>query len=90
MALEFASKHETFPHFKTFQMELAGRPLVVETGKMCGLSNGQLPGALRRDRRAVQRHHEREAPRRHRLLPLSVDFEESSIPWAASRQLHAP
>ena len=40
MALEFASKHETFPNFKTFEMELAGRPLVVETGKMCGLSNG--------------------------------------------------
>ena len=40
MALEFASRHETFPNYKTFQMELAGRPLVVETGKMCGLSNG--------------------------------------------------
>ena len=39
-ALEFASRHETFPNYKTFQMELAGRPLVVETGKMCGLSNG--------------------------------------------------
>ena len=46
MALEFASKHETFPNFKTFEMELAGRPLVVETGKMCGLSNG-------RDRKSV-------------------------------------
>ncbi len=40
MALEFASKHEEFTNFKTFEMELAGRPLVVETGKMCGLSNG--------------------------------------------------
>ena len=40
MALEFASKHETFPKYKTYEMELAGRPLVVETGKMCGLSNG--------------------------------------------------
>ena len=32
MALEFASRHETFPNYKTYQMELAGRPLVVETG----------------------------------------------------------
>ena len=40
MALEFASKKETFPRYKVFETELAGRPFVVETGKMCGLSNG--------------------------------------------------
>ena len=40
MALEFASKKETFPKYKVFETELAGRPFVVETGKMCGLSNG--------------------------------------------------
>ena len=26
--------------FKTFQMELAGRPLVIETGKMAKQANG--------------------------------------------------
>ena len=40
MALEFASRHETFPKYKVFETTLAGRPLKVETGKMCGLSNG--------------------------------------------------
>ena len=40
MALEFSSRKETFENFKTFTTELAGRPFVVETGKMCGLSNG--------------------------------------------------
>ena len=31
MALEFASKKETFPRYKVFETELAGRPFVVET-----------------------------------------------------------
>ena len=30
MALEFASKKETFPKYKVFETELAGRPFVVE------------------------------------------------------------
>ena len=37
MALEFASKKETFPKYKVFETELAGRPFVVETGKMLSL-----------------------------------------------------
>ena len=40
MALEFASKRETFPKYRKFETTLAGRPFVVETGKMCALSNG--------------------------------------------------
>ena len=40
MALEFASKRETFPKYRVFETELAGRPFKVETGKMSGLSNG--------------------------------------------------
>lgn len=39
MALEFASKKETFPHYRKFETTLAGRPFVVETGKMCALSS---------------------------------------------------
>ena len=30
---------ETFPHYKVYEMELAGRPFKAEMGKMCGLSN---------------------------------------------------
>ena len=29
-----------FENFKTFETDFAGRPLVVETGKMAGLANG--------------------------------------------------
>ena len=29
-----------FENFKVFNYELAGRPLVIETGKMAGLANG--------------------------------------------------
>ena len=39
MAIEFGSRKETFPHYKVYEMELAGRPFKVEMGKMCGLSN---------------------------------------------------
>ena len=40
MALEFSSRKETFPNYRVWETTLAGRPFVVETGKMCGLSNG--------------------------------------------------
>ena len=30
-----------FENFKVFETELAGRPLVVETGKMAQLANGE-------------------------------------------------
>ena len=28
--------------FKTYSMDLAGRPLTIETGKMAGLANGSV------------------------------------------------
>ena len=31
---------KTFDDYKVFTYELAGRPLVVETGKIAGLANG--------------------------------------------------
>ena len=76
MALEFASKHETFPDFKTFEMELAGRPLVVETGKMCGLSNGSC--LVRYGETAVLCNVTMSEKPRDGIdfFPLSVDFEE--------------
>ena len=50
MAYEFASRLETFPKYRKFETTFAGRPFVVETGKMCGLSNGSCHDPLRRDR----------------------------------------
>ena len=40
MALEFASRKATFPNYRKFETTFAGRPFVVETGKLCGLANG--------------------------------------------------
>ena len=40
MALEFSSRKETFPNYRKFETTFAGRPFVVETGKLCGLANG--------------------------------------------------
>ena len=83
MAYEFASRLETFPHYRKFETTFAGRPFVVETGKMCGLSNGS----------AMIRYGETcvlcnvtmsEKPREGvDFFPLSVEFEEKL--YAAGR-----
>ena len=38
--LEFAGEHMVFDSYKVFETELAGRPLVVKTGKTTQLANG--------------------------------------------------
>ena len=83
MALEFASRKETFPNYRKFETTFAGRPFIVETGKMCGLSNGS----------AMIRYGETcvlcnvtmsEKPREGiDFFPLSVEFEEKL--YAAGR-----
>ena len=76
MALEFSSKKETFPHYRKFETELAGRPFVVETGKMCGLSNGSCMISYG-DTRVLCNVTMSEKPREGvDFFPLSVDFEE--------------
>ena len=62
--------------FRTFETELAGRPLIIETGKMCCLANGH----------CVVRHGDtvvmvnvtasRTAREGIDFFPLSVDYEE--------------
>ena len=76
MALEFASRKATFPNYRKFETTFAGRPFVVETGKLCGLANGS----------AMIRYGETcvlcnvtmsEKPREGvDFFPLSVEFEE--------------
>lgn len=46
-----------FESYRKFETTLAGRPLVVETGKMGTAVERLLPRALRRHGGAVQRHH---------------------------------
>ncbi|MEG0615930.1 MAG: polyribonucleotide nucleotidyltransferase [Oscillospiraceae bacterium] len=76
MAIEFSSKKETFEGFKVFETELAGRPFVVETGKMCDLSNGSC--LVRYGETAVLCNVTMSAAPRDGIdfFPLSVDFEE--------------
>ena len=83
MALEFASRKATFPNYRKFETTFAGRPFVVETGKLCGLANGS----------AMIRYGETcvlcnvtmsEKPREGvDFFPLSVEFEEKLSPPAA-------
>ena len=66
----------TFKNFKKFHYTLAGRPLVVETGKMAGLANGSC--LVRYGETAVLCCATASEKPRDGIdfLPLSVDFEE--------------
>ncbi|MEG0167178.1 MAG: polyribonucleotide nucleotidyltransferase, partial [Ruthenibacterium sp.] len=76
MSIEFASKKETFPNFRTFETTLGGRPFVVETGKWCTLSNGSC--TVRYGDTVVMCNVTMSDKPRDGVdfFPLSVDFEE--------------
>ena len=65
-----------FPNYKVFKYTYAGRPLVVETGKIAGLANGS--ALVRYGDTAVLATATASAKPRDGIdfLPLSVDFEE--------------
>ncbi len=67
---------QTFPNQKIFTTEFAGRPLSIETGKMCCLSNGSC--LVRYGETAVLVNVTASAKPREGIdfFPLSVDFEE--------------
>ena len=65
-----------FENFRTFETEFAGRPLVIETGKMTQLANG---ACLVRYGETVVHVAVTAAPKPREgvdFFPLSVDFEE--------------
>ena len=76
MANAFSSEKETFPNFKVYKTTLGGRPFEVETGKMCGLSNGSC--LVRYGETAVLCNVTMSEKPRDGIdfFPLSVDFEE--------------
>ena len=83
MAIEFGSRRETFPHYKVYEMELAGRPFKAEMGKMCGLSNAS---ALIRYGETVVLCNVTMSPKPREgvdFFPLSVEYEEKL--YAAGR-----
>ena len=83
MAYEFASRLETFPKYRKFETTFAGRPFVVETGKMCGLSNGS--AMIRYGETCVLCNVTMSDKPRDGVdfFPLSVEFEEKL--YAAGR-----
>ncbi len=66
----------TFKNYKVFNYTLAGRPLVVETGKMAGLANGSV--LIRYGETALLCCATASAKPRDGIdfLPLSVDYDE--------------
>ena len=67
---------KTFDNYKTYEYELAGRKLVVESGKMAGLANGSV--LVRYGETIILACATASAAPRDGIdfLPLSVDFEE--------------
>ena len=77
-----------FENYKTFSYDFAGRPLVIETGKMAGLANGSVlvrygdtavlccATASERPRDGID------------FLPLSIDFETypSALPEGSEKR----
>ena len=65
-----------FENYREFRYEFAGRPLVVETGKVAGLANGS--ALVRYGDTVILATATASAKPRDGIdfLPLSVDFEE--------------
>lgn len=73
---EIKSSKMEFKNYKTFNYTLAGRPLVIETGKMAGLANGSV--FIKYGETAILCCATASAKPRDGIdfLPLSVDFDE--------------
>ena len=76
--------HRQFPNYHKYEMELAGRPLTLEVGKLAELANAAVMVGYG-DTRVLVCATASARPRDGiDFFPLSVDFEESSTPSAAS------
>ena len=62
--------------FRKFETEFAGRPLVIETGKMAGLANGSCLVRYGDTCVLVNATMSKEPRDGIDFLPLSVDYEE--------------
>ena len=62
--------------YKKFEMEYAGRPLIIETGKMAGLANGSCLVRYGDTAVLVNVTMSKEPREGIDFLPLSVDYEE--------------
>ena len=81
--------------FKCFETELAGRKLVVETGKMCGLSNGSCLVRYGDTAVLINVTASKEPKEGIDFFPLSVDYEErlysvGKIPGSFSKKEGKP
>ncbi len=73
---QYERKKKMFENYRTFKTEIAGRPLVVETGKIAQLANGS--ALVRYGETVILATATASAKPRDGIdfLPLSVDFEE--------------
>ena len=62
--------------FKTFEMELAGRPLIIETGKMAKQANGAVLVRYGDTAVLVATTASKEPREGTDFFPLTVDYEE--------------
>ena len=62
--------------YKTFQMELAGRPLIIETGKMAKQASGAVLVRYGETAVLVTATGSKEAREGTDFFPLTVDYEE--------------
>ncbi len=67
---------KTFDNYKKFETTLAGRPLVIETGKMCCLANGHCLVRYGETAVMVNVTASRQPREGIDFFPLSVDYEE--------------
>ena len=69
-------KHRTFPNYHKYELDLAGRPLVLEVGKLAELANGAVMVSYGETRVLVCVTASARPRDGIDFFPLSVDFEE--------------
>lgn len=75
--------------FKSYETELAGRKLVIETGKLAGLANGNVVVKYGDTVVMVNVTASKEPKEGIDFFPLSVDFEEKNVfSWKNTRILY--
>lgn len=76
--------HKQFPNYKRYEIEYEGRPLVMETGKLAELCNSAVLVSYGETTVLVTCTASARPKDGVDYFPLSVDFNESSTPSAAS------
>ena len=77
-------KHKEFPKFKSWTMDLCGRPLTIEVGKVAELASASAMVKARRHYRHGGRHRLPRPRDGIDFFPCLWSLRRSCMPWAAS------